>query len=138
MQAALPSLKKYSLARLTLHWKNSTTLGKDVMMKSSADRTGLRQAIPVPGHTAGMQVFLIPEDRVAIFGDACGEMTLLAKEILPTYVAALRHLQVYQDQFDTVLRNHGTFWSDKRILQDNLELAEDAYVHVVISKSSGE
>lgn len=83
------------------------------------------QAIPVPGHTAGMQVFLIPEDRVAIFGDACGEMTLLAKEMLPTYVAALRHLQVYQDQFDTVLRNHGAFWSDKRILQDNLELAED-------------
>ena len=72
-----------------------------------------------------MQVFLIPEDRVAIFGDACGEMTLLAKEMLPTYVAALRHLQVYQDQFDTVLRNHGAFWSDKRILQDNLELAED-------------
>ena len=72
-----------------------------------------------------MQVFLIPEDRVAIFGDACGEMTLLAKEMLPTYVAALRHLQVYQDQFDTVLRNHGAFWSDKRILQDNLELSED-------------
>ena len=45
MQAALPSLKKYSLARLTLHWKNGTTSGKDVMMKSSADRTGLRQIL---------------------------------------------------------------------------------------------
>lgn len=27
--------------------------------------------------------------------------------------------------FDTVLRNHGIFWSDKRILRDNLALTED-------------
>ena len=36
---------QFSLARLTLHWKNGTTSGKDVMMKSSADRTGLRQIL---------------------------------------------------------------------------------------------
>lgn len=83
------------------------------------------QAIPVPGHTAGMMVFLIPEDRIALFGDACGEMTLLKKEALPAYAQALRHLQTYESQFDTVLRNHGTFWSDKRILRDNLALTEE-------------
>lgn len=82
------------------------------------------QAIPVPGHTAGMMVFLIPEDRTVIFGDACGEMTLLKREMLPTYAEALRGLQRWEGQFDTVLRNHGVFWSDKRILQDNLELTE--------------
>lgn len=83
------------------------------------------QAIPVPGHTAGMMVFLIPEDRAAIFGDACGEMTLIKKEALPDYAKALRHLQTYEAQFDTVLRNHGTFWSDKQILRDNLALTEE-------------
>ena len=82
------------------------------------------RAIQVPGHTAGMMVFLIPEDRTAIFGDACGEMTLLKREMLPTYAEALQGLQRWEGQFDTVLRNHGVFWSDKRILQDNLELTE--------------
>ena len=48
------------------------------------DLGGVRvQVIPVSGHTAGMMVFLIPEDRIAIFGDACGEMTLLKREMLP-------------------------------------------------------
>lgn len=83
------------------------------------------RAIPVPGHTAGMMVFLVPEDRAAIFGDACGEMTLIKKEALPIYAEALRRLQTYEPQFDTVYRNHGTFWSDKRILRDNLDLTEE-------------
>lgn len=82
------------------------------------------QAIPVPGHTLGMMVFLIPEDRIAIFGDACGEMTLLKREMLPAYEQALCRLQTYEGKFDTVLRNHGAFWSDKRILRDNLALTE--------------
>ena len=90
------------------------------------DLGGVRvQVIPVSGHTAGMMVFLIPEDRIAIFGDACGEMTLLKREMLPIYAEALRKLQTWEGQFDTVLRNHGTFWSDKRILRDNLTLTED-------------
>lgn len=83
------------------------------------------EAIAVPGHTAGMMVFLIPEDRAAIFGDACGEMTLLSRQVLPEYAAALRRLQKQQDRFDLILRNHGTFCSDHRILNDNLELTEE-------------
>lgn len=51
-------------------------------------------------------------------------MTLLKREMLPTYAEALQGLQRWEGQFDTVLRNHGVFWSDKRILQDNLELTE--------------
>lgn len=83
------------------------------------------QAVPVPGHTPGMMVFLIPEDRIAIFGDACGEMTLLKREALPGYAEALRRLRTREDAFDAVLRNHGIFWSGKRILRDNLALTED-------------
>lgn len=71
------------------------------------------------------EVFLSPEDRIAIFGDACGEMTLLKREALPGYAEALRRLRTREDAFDTVLRNHGIFWSDKRILRDNLALTED-------------
>jgi glyoxylase-like metal-dependent hydrolase (beta-lactamase superfamily II) len=78
--------------------------------------------IAVPGHTKGMLVFLIPEDRIAIFGDACGEQTLLTYDALPVYRKGLMHMQEFEDEFDTVLRNHGTYWSKKAILADNLEL----------------
>ena len=81
--------------------------------------------IAVPGHTKGMLVFLIPEDRIAIFGDACGEGTLLLfKDCAPieSYREGLRHMQEYAGQFDTVLRNHGSFQSPKQILADSIEL----------------
>lgn len=84
--------------------------------------------IAVPGHTAGSLVFLIPEDRTAIFGDACGENTLLLFDEsvpIPAYREGLLHLQEYADDFDIVLRNHGNFSSPKQILADNIELCGD-------------
>ncbi len=86
------------------------------------------QLIAAAGHTPGSLIFLIPEDRVAIFGDACGEHTLLLfEESVPIaeYCQSLRHVQTYEDQFDTVLRNHGNFSSPKQILADNIELCEE-------------
>lgn len=81
--------------------------------------------VAVPGHTAGSLIFLIPEDRIAIFGDACGEHTLLLfKESAPieAYRRGLQHMQEYEGQFDIVLRNHGSFSSPKQILADSIEL----------------
>ena len=84
--------------------------------------------VAVPGHTMGSLVFLIPEDRVAIFGDACGENTLLLfAESAPiaAYQEGLLHLRDFEGQYDTVLRNHGNFCSPKQILADNIELCGD-------------
>lgn len=84
--------------------------------------------VAVPGHTAGSLIFLIPEDRIAIFGDACGEHTLLLfKESAPIaeYRQGLLHMKEFEAQFDTVLRNHGSFTSPKQILADNIELCEE-------------
>lgn len=84
--------------------------------------------VAVPGHTMGSLVFLIPEDRVAIFGDACGENTLLLfAESAPiaAYREGLLHLREFEGQYDTVLRNHGNFRSPKQILADNIELCGD-------------
>lgn len=81
--------------------------------------------VAAPGHTGGMLVFLIPEDRIAIFGDACGEGTLLLFQYcapIETYREGLRHIRQYADQFDIVLRNHGSFQSPKQILEDSIEL----------------
>ena len=84
--------------------------------------------IAVPGHTAGSLIFLLPEDRIAIFGDACGENTLLLfAESAPIaeYRDSLLHMLEFQDEFDIVLRNHGNFFSPKQILADNIELCGD-------------
>lgn len=84
--------------------------------------------VEVPGHTAGSLIFLLPEDRIAIFGDACGEHTLLLfAESAPIaeYRQGLLHMQSYADQFDTVLRFHGNYTSPKQILADTIELCEE-------------
>lgn len=81
--------------------------------------------IAVPGHTEGSMIFLIPEDRIAILGDACGESTLIKKEMMGTYEKGLTHLSMFLDQFDIMLRNHGSFMSQKQIIEDNLTLARD-------------
>lgn len=84
--------------------------------------------VAVPGHTAGSLIFLLPEDRIAIFGDACGEHTLLLFEEsapIAEYRQGLLHMKEYEERFDTVLRNHGSFTSPKQILADNIELCGD-------------
>lgn len=83
------------------------------------------EPVSVPGHTQGMLVFIIPEDRIAIFGDACGELTLLHLEEsspISEYRRSLLHLQTYESLYDTILRNHGTYISPKDLLENNLEL----------------
>lgn len=81
----------------------------------------------VPGHTPGMLVPVIVEDRVAVFGDACGENTLLCLPeslCVMEYAESLRKLRGYEDEWDIVVRNHGTHQSPTSILARNLELAE--------------
>lgn len=81
----------------------------------------------VPGHTPGMLVPVVREDRVAIFGDACGENTLLCfPESLPVrcYHKSLVGLKQHEDEWDTVVRNHGTHWSPKSLLDRNIMLSE--------------
>ncbi len=79
--------------------------------------------ISVPGHTKGSMVPLIEEDRAIMFGDACGVGTILCSTESTTiqeYLASLLHLKKYEDQYDIVLREHGTFASTKQVLDDNI------------------
>ena len=82
------------------------------------------QMIPVSGHTQGMMCPLIKEDRAIIFGDACGEGTLLWDEnssMINDYVQSLLKLKKFENQYDRVLRNHGSFCSDKELLDHVIE-----------------
>ena len=85
------------------------------------------QAIYAPGHTQGMMVLLVKEDRVILFGDACGENTFLFKpesSSVAVYAEALKELKKYEPLYDRVLRQHGSCESEKSILDENLEVAE--------------
>jgi glyoxylase-like metal-dependent hydrolase (beta-lactamase superfamily II) len=85
------------------------------------------QTIGAPGHTQGMMVLLVKEDRAALFGDACGVCTFLFKPESSTvaeYCRTLQKLQSYEDCFDIVLRQHGTCSSPKSITEENLDTAK--------------
>ena len=81
-----------------------------------------------PGHTHGMMVVLVKEERVCIFGDACGVMTFIFRPECSTvseYRKTLNKLKSMEDQFDRILRQHGTCESPKSLVDENLEVAEE-------------
>ena len=84
--------------------------------------------VEVPGHTQGCVIPMIKEDQIAVFGDDIGEGTLLhfpESTSVSKYQSGLIHLLEYADEFDTVLRFHGSCTSPKKILLDMIELTED-------------
>lgn len=83
--------------------------------------------ISVSGHTQGMMCPLIIEDHTIIFGDACGEGTLLWNEYSSTvseYKNSLMKLKSLENSYDLILRNHGNFKSDKSLLNNVLECCD--------------
>ena len=81
-----------------------------------------------PGHTQGMMVVLVKEERVCIFGDACGVMTFIFRPECSTveeYRNTLKKLKSMEDKYDRILRQHGTCESPKSLVEENLEVAEE-------------
>ncbi len=84
------------------------------------------ETISAPGHTQGMMVLLVKEERTALFGDACGVFTFLFRPECSTveqYQKTLLKLQALDGQYDTIYRQHGTFTSSKSLIQDNIDAA---------------
>lgn len=80
--------------------------------------------IAVKGHTPGMMCPLLVEDRIIVFGDACGVGVLLFDEyssIVSEYRDSLKRLKTFESEYDTVYRNHGTFFSEKDVLDNVIE-----------------
>lgn len=83
--------------------------------------------IPVKGHTPGMMCPLIIEERTIIFGDACGVSVLLFDEyssVVSEYKESLLNLKKYEKEYDTIYRNHGTFFSNKDLLDNVIECCD--------------
>lgn len=81
-----------------------------------------------PGHTQGIMVLLVVEDRVCLFGDACGVMTFLFRpesSTVDVYRNTLNKLLNMKDRYDRILRQHGTCESELSLVEENLEVAEE-------------
>lgn len=69
------------------------------------------QVYDCPGHTRGSVVFLIPEERTVLLGDACNEFTFLFDDYSTTVTQYLQALEKLDAQlagkYDRVLLSHG-------------------------------
>lgn len=85
------------------------------------------QMIAVPGHTPGMFCALIQEDRYCLFGDACGVFVLLFDDYsscVSEYLQSLKHLKEFENDYDHIIRNHGTGKSEKDLLDNVIECCQ--------------
>lgn len=95
---------------------------------SHADRFDLGglnlEIIHTPGHTRGICMVLIEEEKTILFGDGCGVSVMLLDEYATSveeYYGVLRNLKSYESRYDNIIRNHGTFTSPKELLDNVIE-----------------
>lgn len=105
-----------------------TEVMKDISNGDIFDLGGIRiKMILVKGHTPGIMCPLLMEERTIIFGDACGVGVLLFDEFSSTvseYKNSLLGLKEYENDYDTIYRNHGTFVSEKDLLDNVIECCD--------------
>lgn len=83
------------------------------------------EAIEAPGHTKGMMVFLVKEDRTVLFGDACGVFTLFCmpeSTSLEEYAGTLKKLKERMPEYDRILRQHGTCESPLSLVDEDIAI----------------
>lgn len=85
------------------------------------------EVIAVPGHTCGTVVFLDRERRVLFSGDACNANTLLNLEesaSVEEYLESLKHLKLFQKDFDVMYGGHDMTAIPNSIIDDGIALCE--------------
>lgn len=85
------------------------------------------QAIHAPGHTQGMTMILMKEERTILFGDGCGVSVLLLDEYSSSvrdYKETLLKLKNHEREYDTIIRNHGTGASPKELLDHVIDCCQ--------------
>lgn len=86
------------------------------------------EMIHVPGHTQGMMMVLFKEERIILFGDACGVGVLLIEDCCSTveeYRNSLIKVKKYDGAYDRIIRNHGTCESPLDLLDNVIDVCTD-------------
>ena len=85
------------------------------------------RAVSVPGHTAGMTMFFLEQDRIMFYGDGCTKHTFMFPngcQGISTYLKGLKHLKEFDGMYDTVIRSHNVYTAPLCILDENIALCE--------------
>ena len=87
------------------------------------------RALEFPGHTQGMTVVWIEEERSVILGDACNRRVFLFSEESSTVAqyrdACAAFWEKYQNQVDTFYMSHGPETLDISLLQNMIDACDD-------------
>lgn len=82
-----------------------------------------------PGHTPGSTVFLIPEMKILILGDACNNATFMFDEMCPPLVEYKKALLTMREhlagKYDRVFISHHVMEADAEILDQMLEVCDE-------------
>lgn len=82
-----------------------------------------------PGHTRGSVVFLLPEERTVLLGDACNEFTFLFDDYSTTVTEYQQSLEKLDAQlagkYDRVLLSHGDGNGFPDVIQGVLRVCQD-------------
>lgn len=82
----------------------------------------------LPGHSAGSRIFLIPEERVLITGDACNYFTFLQGPAclgVRTYQNNLRRVkEILEGRYEAILLSHGKLTPPITLLDEVLEICQ--------------
>ena len=101
---------------------------QDIQDNDCFDLGGITiQMILVKGHTPGMMCPLIKEERTIIFFFFCGVGVLLFDKFSSSvldYQKSLICLKEYENDYDIIYRNHGTFTSHKELLDNVIECCD--------------
>ena len=85
------------------------------------------KVIEVPGHSFGSVMFLLKEERIIIYGDACGRrLGLLSPgHYVSDYLKALEHLKEYDGTYDLIWRSHNELECPLDVLDDDIECCRE-------------
>ncbi|MDD3361429.1 MAG: MBL fold metallo-hydrolase [Hespellia sp.] len=87
------------------------------------------EAHEFPGHTPGSMVFLIPEMRILILGDACNNATFMFDEMCLPLNEYKKILVVVKDKlegkYDRVLISHHVMDADVDIMEQMIEVCDE-------------
>lgn len=90
------------------------------------------RGIATPGHTPGMTMFLIEEERLILFGDGCGQKVLLFDDdssSVQEYLCSLEKIKLVEPQYDRIIRNHTNGESPKVLLDNVIQCAKRIIEH---------
>ena len=122
------SLKSLNIEKDNVQPNINFNITKDLKDNDEFDLGNLTlKAIYTPGHTLGMTMILIKEERTILFGDGCGVGVLLFlpySTCVEEYRDTLINLKKHEDEYDKIIRNHGTCESEKDLLDNVIECCE--------------